>query len=261
MKLIGYGITDIGRVKQVNQDSLFYAVADDGKSGVFAVADGVGGLKFGEVASAKATEHIAKWWRFFYRPDFIKDMENVVDSLSHLIYVINKDVYAFNEANQTQSATTLSLILLFGESYCIAHVGDSRVYACVRSENRIYQLTTDHSRDIIREKNGRKFVQSALTDGIGHKKSIKCDLYFGPLNSSVNGFLVCSDGIYKRQNEQQIANILFADEPNACSNLILGAKQAGESDNITAAFVNIDYEIGYNAFSQADSFENGGVCK
>ncbi len=243
MKLIGHGITDVGRVKQINQDSLFYAVADDGESGIFAVADGVGGLKFGEVASAKATEHIEKWWHCFNAPDFVRDSESIADSLSELIFAINSDIYAFNEENQTQSATTLSLLLLYSGNYCIAHVGDSRIYACVREEKKIYQLTTDHSKDIVRERDGRKFIQSALTDGIGHKKSIKCDLSFGPLNSAVNGFFVCSDGVYKRQNEQQIAEILFADEVNACANLINGAKQAGESDNITAAYVSIDYTL------------------
>lgn len=243
MKLFGYGISDVGRVKQVNQDSLFCAVSDDGKNGIFAVADGVGGLKFGEVASAKATEHIKKWWQKFSMSGFAQTNEEIADSLSELIFAVNNDIYAFNAENQTKSATTLSLLLLHGEYYCIAHVGDSRVYACVRSKKKIYQLTTDHSKDIVVEHNGRKMIKSALTDGIGYKKSIRCDLYFGCLNYAVSGFLVCSDGVYKRQNEQQIADILFADEPNACNNLILGAKQAGESDNITAAYAIVDYAI------------------
>lgn len=243
MKLFGHGISDVGRVKQVNQDSLFYAVSDDGKTGIFAVADGVGGLEFGEVASTKATEQIEKWWQKFISSDIEKDGEKIADSLSELIFAVNGDIYAFNEANQTKSATTLSLLLLYGNNYCIAHVGDSRIYACVREEKKIYQLTTDHSTDIIVERDGRKMIRSALTDGIGYKKSIKCDLSFGELNSAVNGFLVCSDGIYKKQSEQQLADILFADEVNACSNLIFAAKQAGESDNITAAFAGIDYML------------------
>ncbi len=259
MRIIGNGITDVGRVKPVNQDSLFYAVSHDGSSGVFAVADGVGGLKFGEVASAKATEHVAEWWKHFNSNEFDKRIEKITDSLSLLIYEINRDIYAFNQANQTQSATTLSLILLYNQNYCIAHVGDSRVYACAKDEKKIYQITTDHSKDIIREKDGRKYVQSALTDGLGHKKGIKFDLSFGPLNSVVNGFFVCSDGIYKRQSEQQIANILFADEANACANLVMGAKQAGESDNITAAYARIDYLPGYNCYQQNGEFNNGGV--
>lgn len=261
MRLFGNGITDVGRVKPVNQDSLFYAVSYDGKSGVFAVADGVGGLKFGEVASAKATEHVARWWQQFDNGGFDKRIEKIADSLSQLIYDINRDIYAFNKANNTQSATTLSLVVLYDQNYCIAHVGDSRVYACVRDEKKIYQITTDHSKDIIREKDGRKYVQSALTDGLGHKKGIKFDLSFGPLNSAVNGFFVCSDGVYKRQNEQQIANILFGDETNACANLIMGAKQAGESDNITAALVRIDYASEYDYYQQSGSFNNGGAIR
>lgn len=243
MKLFGHGITDVGRVKQVNQDSLFFAVTDDKEKGVFAVADGVGGLRFGEVASAKATEHIEKWWQNLNDTGSAKDIETIADSLSDLIFAINSDIYSFNEANQTKSATTLSLVFLCGGSYCIAHVGDSRVYACVREEKKIYQLTTDHVKDIVVEKDGRKMVRSALTDGIGHRKSIKCDVSFGPLNVAVNGFFVCSDGIYKRQSEQKIADILFTDEANACANLILGAKQAGESDNITAVYVSVDYTL------------------
>lgn len=243
MKLFGYGITDVGRVKQINQDSLFYAVTDDASAGVFAVADGVGGLKFGEVASAKAAEHIGKWWQNLSESDFAQGIEEIADSLSELIFAVNSDIYSFNEANQTKSATTLSLVFLHGGNYCIAHVGDSRVYACVREEKKIYQLTTDHTKDIVVERDGHQIVKSALTDGIGHRKSIKCDLSFGPLNSAVSGFFVCSDGVYKKQNEQRIAEIIFADEANACANLILGAKQAGESDNITAAYVSVDYTL------------------
>ena len=162
---------------------------------------------------------------------------------ARLIFAVNSDIYSFNEANQTKSATTLSLVFLHSGNYCIAHVGDSRVYACVREEKKIYQLTTDHTKDIVVERDGHQIVKSALTDGIGHRKSIKCDLSFGPLNSAVSGFFVCSDGVYKKQNEQRIAEIIFADEANACANLILGAKQAGESDNITAAYVSVDYTL------------------
>lgn len=244
MKITGFGISDIGRVKQVNQDSLFYDISQNPDAGIFAVADGVGGLQFGEVASATATENIKMWWQEFLLSGIGLDSEKTVDSLSALIFKINGEIYSFNEANQTKSATTLSLIIIYGNSYYIAHVGDSRVYAFVGTESRLYQLTTDHSRDIVKEHNGRKYIQSALTDGLGHKKSIKCDLSFGPLNDSVSAFLVCSDGVYKKQNEQVLAQIISAgtDEKQICEKLIDGAKQAGESDNITAAFFRPDYK-------------------
>lgn len=244
MKLTGYGISDTGRVKQVNQDSLFYGISPNGDAGIFAVADGVGGLQFGEVASAKATENIEKWWQEFLVSGIGSDSEKTVDSLSALIFKINGEIYSFNETNQTKSATTLSLIIIYGDSYYIAHVGDSRVYAFVDEEKKIYQLTTDHSTDIVKERDGRKYIQSALTDGLGHRKSIKCDLSFGPLNDSVSAFLVCSDGIYKKQSDEVIAQIISAgaEEKQICENLIEGAKQAGESDNITAAFFRPDYQ-------------------
>lgn len=238
MSLIGHGISDIGTVKKVNQDSLYYNVTSDGEKGVFAVADGVGGLEFGEVASAKAVENVEKWWQEFLDSDACEDSEKIIDGLSNLIFKINSEIFAFNEEKQTKSATTLSLIMICKDTYYIAHVGDSRVYAYVDAEKAIYQLTTDHSTDIVKEHNGRQYIQSALTDGIGHKKSIKCDLSYGPLNSAVNGFMVCSDGVYKRQSEQVIAQIISEgnDEKQICENLISGAKQAGENDNITAAY-------------------------
>lgn len=241
MILNGYGISDIGRVKQVNQDAIYYNITPDGSAGIFAVADGVGGLKFGEVASAKAAQHIEKWWQNFLLCGFGCDNEKTTDSLSELIFGINSDICSFNEQNQTQSATTLSLLVLYGGLYYFAHVGDSRIYAYAAAERKVYQITTDHSKDIIKERNGHQYVQSALTDGLGHKRSIKCDLCFGALNSAVNGFLVCSDGVYKRQNDLRIAEIISSsgDAKAICENLINGAKQAGESDNITAAYVKI----------------------
>lgn len=237
----GYGISDIGRVKQVNQDALYYNVTPDGSAAVFAVADGVGGLKFGEVASAKAVQYIEDWWKNFLICGFGTDSKKTTDNLSELVFGINNEIYSFNEQNQIQSATTLSLLILYGGLYYFAHVGDSRIYACSAAERKVYRITTDHSKDIIKERNGRQYVQSALTDGLGHRKSIKCDLCFGALNSVVNGFMLCSDGVYKRQDDLRIAEIISAsgDAKAICENLISGAKQAGESDNITAAYVNI----------------------
>lgn len=236
-----YGISDIGRVKQLNQDALYYNVTPDGSAGVFAVADGVGGLKFGEVASSKAAQYIEEWWKNFLICGLGGDSRKTTDNLSELVFGINNEVCFFNEQNQTQSATTLSLLVIYGGLYYFAHVGDSRIYAYSASERKVYQITNDHSKDIIKERNGRQYVQSALTDGLGHKKSIKCDICYGALNNAVNGFMVCSDGVYKRQSDIRIAEIISAsgDAKAVCENLIFGAKQAGESDNITAAYVNI----------------------
>lgn len=240
------GITSAGRVKPVNQDSVYFAVTPDKECGIFVVADGVGGLDSGEVASRTAVEETEKWWNVFSAEVRNVSTEATVDALSNLVFEINGKIQKINIENDKKSATTFSLLLIVGNRYFIAHVGDSRVYALDKSNDgslELLQATRDHTKAGWREVNGRRFMQNMLTDGLGYKKSINCDCSFGVLNEETGGFLLCSDGVYKRQNETLIAGTITAnvfDPSRVCEELIYGAMRLGENDNITAILVNVN---------------------
>ncbi len=246
MRINGYGITDAGRVKTVNQDSMFYAVTPDGQTGIFVAADGVGGLANGEVASSIAAQTISEWWDGFAKSvQLAADPDYIIENLADTVYAINGKIQEFNSRNQQSSATTLSLLLLHRGMYYIAQVGDSRVYY-VTAHNGAFianQITVDQSKDVIKEQNGKQVVRSMLTEGLGYRRGLKCDFTYGVLDPGTNAFMVCSDGVYKKQSPEQISATVafnFNDPEAVCVRLIANAIQAGESDNITALFARVE---------------------
>ncbi len=240
------GLTTAGRVKSVNQDAFYFAVTRDKNSGVFVVADGVGGLDFGEIASSSAIKETEKWWSGFLNKKSIATTEETVDELSNLAFRINSEIQKINAEKETKSATTFSLLLIIENNYFIVHIGDSRIYAVDKSDNEtlnLSQLTRDHSKLVQREVDGRHIVQNMLTDGLGYKKSINCDCSFGVLNNKIGGFILCSDGVFKRQSKDVIAKIISENGCNpegVCKALAENAMSLGESDNITAMLVNVN---------------------
>ena len=240
-----YGISTEGRVKEVNQDSIFYKVTPDNNAGVFVVADGVGGLASGEVAARIATQEVENHWIDLMRACSANDTQVVVDALSELIFFINGKIQAFNIEAEKKSATTFSLLLVYFNRYYIAHVGDSRIYTVDTSRGRPFALlraTRDHSKEVLRERNGRQFMQSMLTDGLGYRKGIRWDCSYGVVDEETGSFIICSDGIYKRQSDELICEIVDGngfDPERVCGELVNNAMRLGESDNISAIFVNV----------------------
>lgn len=240
------GMTSPGRVKEINQDSLYYNVTPDKNAGVFVVADGVGGLDAGEVASQTAVAEAQAWWDNFILNGNAENIELTIDALSGLVFTINQKIQSINLSTDKKSATTFSLLLIYKNRYYAAHVGDSRIYAVDKRNTdfvNLLQVTRDHSKLAWREVNGRRFMQNMLTDGLGYRKGINCDCSYGFINDETRSFILCSDGVFKRQSEEMIADIIKANnfEPaTVCDELINNAMKLGENDNITAILVNTE---------------------
>ncbi|MCA1691879.1 MAG: protein phosphatase 2C domain-containing protein, partial [Actinobacteria bacterium] len=129
--LRGAAATDVGRVRQVNEDR--YLVSE----GLFAVADGVGGHQAGEVASQTSVETLASAFA-----------ERTTNGLIDAIHRANQAVWrlAQDRAERRGMGTTLTAIALVEEDgeeqLAIANVGDSRAYLFQRGE--LIQVTEDH---------------------------------------------------------------------------------------------------------------------
>lgn len=240
MVISAFGQTDAGRVKRVNQDSFLCEFKND--SGAFAVADGVGGLECGEVASSTAIGIIRDWWKSLV----IKSGDHerfFIDALSGLFFQINVKLCEYNERNNIRSATTLSLLVIYKNNYCLAHCGDSRIYSGANSKSSIdlLQLTQDHSKTVWDDYNGEKVQRTVLTDGVGYKRSVRCDCSFAKLDGG-RYFLICSDGVYKKVGLSEIESTVnenIQSPQGVCRELIGKAKNYGETDNITAVAVSI----------------------
>lgn len=231
------GVTDVGIQKDVNQDSFVYKVVDseDGHAGVFAVADGVGGLESGEIASAITINNIKKWWEEqFLKSDGNK--EEIVKTLIEVLDKINNQILVYSQINHKKMATTLSLVLIFQNEFIIFNVGDSRVYRYSGTFNvKLEQLTVDHSCIIEKEVNGKLIRKSALTQSLGAKSAFR---YYSNIGSIKKGdiFFVCSDGIYKTLSDSEIKTIIKQNKNDLDAithKLVTRVKEKGETDNIT----------------------------
>lgn len=246
MKRIEYdveGITDIGNSKKVNQDNYVYKVGEiEGEvTGIFAVADGVGGLKNGEIASAIAISMLNVWWDSEYRK-VCDNKEYIGKSLEQLFNNINHKLIEEGEKLNDKMGTTLSVMVINKNEVIICHIGDSRIYRLRKKllGYSLEKLTTDHSKEIRYEVNNEIVVKSFLTQCLGVKPTIVSDISFNEINNK-DKYIVCSDGIYKEQNDKTIKDIIV-DSSHAidmCSELINNAKRLGETDNITVIGIEI----------------------
>lgn len=208
----------------INQDS-FFAVDKD-HMGLYVVADGMGGHEEGERASQLAVQNIKELWDsgFFETAT----VAQATDSFFTLFKDCNAQILKFNEIPEYISGTTCTALFIKDGSYCIAHVGDSRVYAISDSgaNTTIQQLTEDHLSQ-----------KGKITSALGVSRRL---FVYTTSNSidNIKSFVICSDGLYKTQSTQDIQHILSI-ATNGAEQLVTKALNDGESDNVTAIVVNL----------------------
>lgn len=211
------------------EDAVLGETLPDGRT-LVAVADGMGGHAAGEVASALALETL---------------MESVREGrdLTEAFRLANERVQAkAQEPDKKGMGTTLVVMLLEGDTYRVANVGDSRAYLI--SGDGIRQITHDHSfvAEAVKRGQSREEAQAsrwkdALTRSIGTDPDVEADL-FGPFDVRPNtAILLCSDGLYKALSDQDLNRIyLRSGSPEgAAQSLVTSALEEGSDDNISVA--------------------------
>lgn len=250
MSLYFDSISDAGDRRQVNQDSLFCASGIVGgvRAGLFVVADGMGGLSYGETVSRYITDQFARWWREDL-PSAAEthqaDGESLNELLEQEVWDVNNRVNEFCSQNGEKSGSTLSLLLIYGGAYFIKNVGDSRVYLMRRRE--LTRLTEDQSlvAQMVREGVLQQAEAAAcekknvLTMCIGVASSVKIFTSEGRAKKD-DIFLLCSDGLHHCLTDEQIRDGLLdgkncGDQAERLRRLI---PDGAAGDNVTAIVVN-----------------------
>ncbi len=225
MRIVSGASTDTGQVRDGNEDS--YLV--DRQLELFAVADGMGGHRAGEVASETALAG--------FRAAIAEGVE-VADAVGRA----NTAVWdkAAGDTNLAGMGTTLTAARFDGATLTIGHVGDSRAY--LLREDRIDRLTMDHSlvEELIRE--GKITEEQAavhpqrsiITRALGVDSSVDVDVYSVVLQPD-DRVILCSDGLTSMVRPAAIAEIVRNEsDPTAAANaLVDAANTAGGDDNIT----------------------------
>ena len=228
MKVSIGAATDIGQVREGNEDS-FLVVAP-----LYAVADGMGGHRGGEVASSLALETVQGMF------------ERREGSLADQVVEANRAVFdrSQNDRSVSGMGTTLTAALVDGSRVHLVHVGDSRAYLLRGGE--LAQLTEDHTLvhrmvkegEISQEEAETHPQRSILTRALGVDQSVQVDE--GDVEvSDGDRLLLCTDGLTGMVPEGQIREILLesADPQEAVEKLVKVANRAGGIDNITAVIL------------------------
>ena len=229
------GATDVGLVRGHNEDRY---LADER---LFAVADGVGGHKAGEVASQTAVETLQREFQ-----------EATTDSLVDAVKTANRTVWGLAEANPEQRGmgTTLTAVALVDEDgeerLAVVNVGDSRAYLLQQGE--LEQLTEDHSlvEQLVRD--GQLTPEEAqvhpqrsiITRALGLDPEVEVDSWeLTPYKG--DRILLCSDGLTNEVTDDEIASTLrtVSDPTEAAHQLVQEARDHGGSDNITCVVVDV----------------------
>jgi len=236
--------TDIGQRRSKNQDN--FRVMPE--LGLFLVADGMGGHRGGETASALVAQVIPEVVSQALRMETWNPRAVIVDAIRTANTTIFKK--AAEETELEGMGTTTTALLFQDRMLTIGHVGDSRCYYIVN--NAIWQLTRDHSLVqekiraglISREQAKYDRMKNVITRSVGFEPAIDVDIY--ELEAKPGDILLlCSDGLSGLVPDATILNIIkkySAEGSNleqAVEELIRSANENGGDDNVTAVVVKV----------------------
>lgn len=234
-----FGISDIGLNRPTNQD--FWTAKPD--IGFFALADGMGGRKGGEIAAREAIESLEESIRQLARRSHgFENQSTLFKELLHAIEEANLWVYKMGCDIKPLAGmgTTLACLLWTRNLIYYAHVGDSRIYRL--RQKKLDLLTQDHSlfaRWITKKKMiGPCPPKNIITRAIGTKGRANPELMTTPPRPG-DLFLLCSDGLSDAVPFLEIESILNTSPTldSAAQEMIQRAKNKGSSDNITALII------------------------
>ena len=238
---IGIGQSETGLVRTMNQDAFLIL---DHRS-LWAVADGMGGHVGGEIAAqlaiATIQTHVESSGDLFRT-----GQQATTDLLQEWILAAHEAILrrATSEHKLRGMGTTIVLATILSlptPTISIAHVGDSRAYR-FRS-GTLTALTKDHtlieqylSRGILTPESAKTHPERhVLTRALGMQSPIKPSVSAFPLQQD-DCFVLCSDGLTKMLEDEQIASILAETTGNpahACDRLIQESLERGGEDNVT----------------------------
>lgn len=234
--------SDIGMIREMNQDNYFISDPND-EIKLFIVADGMGGYKGGEVASALAIESVKSYIKNNFE-ETNREKEKILDLIKNAIEYANMVVYERSKEVEELNGmgTTLDVVIIQSGRLYIGHVGDSRVYRLRKDFFR--KLTTDHSyvEQLVRQGNITKEEAYNHPKKNMLTKALGCTAFVEP-DVMVKGFqkddilLMCTDGLTNMVRENKICEIIKENPENACEVLVNKANENGGQDNITAVII------------------------
>ena len=227
--------TDVGRLRKNNQDAVILG------NGLAGVADGMGGHKGGEIASAGLRDGLLRE---------TKDSKPGKEKLVEAVQKVNRELWEQQEGNSSLSGmgTTLAVLWPTENEMLIGQVGDSRAY--LLRDNVLTQITNDHSMvaDMVRkgvlteEQAACHPMRNYITRAVGTEANIEIDLYTHNRRRG-DRWLICSDGLHGMISTEELISFM-ADEDleKAADRLLQAALGNGGKDNISLVLIQDETE-------------------
>ena len=245
-----FGVSDAGSVRKTNEDKF----VSSAETGLFAVADGMGGHKAGEVAAQLAIDAITGFISRSANDYDVTWPYGIDDALSFdgnrlrtAIFLANRKVFRAAESSDDYGGmgTTIVGLLITGSHAAIGSVGDSRVY--LLADGHLEQVTTDDSwaatilaqdPKMRPEDVANHPMRNVLTNVLGGRQTVEIHLHERELKGG-EVLLLCSDGVHGVLAADDLQNILQGtpDPEAAAATIARKAIDAGSRDNVTALVV------------------------
>ncbi|MBV1877077.1 MAG: Stp1/IreP family PP2C-type Ser/Thr phosphatase [Pseudomonadales bacterium] len=258
--------TDVGQIREHNEDSL----SGEEQIGLAVLADGMGGLNAGEVASSMTVHLLMDDLREYQTgntqielelPDSNENLPLPIRVLKHAIEKANNAVFHVSQTQpQCQGmGTTVVASLFYENKVAVGHIGDSRMYRY--RDGKIEQLTKDHSyvqelldKGLYTAEEARSSAKkNVVTRAVGIAPSVEAEVNEYKVKIG-DIYLMCSDGLTDLVRDQDIAASIKELGDNlgeTASHLIDVANASGGKDNISVVLTKI-----LNSYSA-----KGGILK
>ena len=236
-----YFLTDTGRVRSHNEDSV--AIVENKSKEVFMiVADGMGGHKAGEIASAITVDHFTN---SFLSNKSIGSKNDAINWLKKTISEANDKIleYTKEHPESTGMGTTCVCAVVTDNFLLFGNIGDSSGF--VKKEGYLHKITHDHTLvnvlveagDLSEEEAASHPRKNVLMKALGAEEKIEMDIF--NVERTVDEIMLCSDGLTNMLEKDQIEKVLLG-EGNADDKVVKLIKKAnnrGGTDNISVAYL------------------------
>ena len=220
-------LTDTGRLRSCNQDALL----DLTRSGLWVVADGMGGYRDGDVASRMVCEALSDL-------EPAATFEATIDEIRQRTTNVNQQLHraAVRPVDPIVSGTTVAMLLTRRTTCAVVWAGDSRIYRF--RQRRLMQMTTDHTWAAeLNLQQGYDEADHSITRAVGGEETLLLDVRRDRVRLG-DRYLICSDGLTRELNDERLAQLLAAGDVHDCAAALIDETlTAGARDNVTVIVV------------------------